>query len=174
MTDIIRVLAEKCGFEEITPLDPSTFEYFPQAAEYCKSCEMYGKKWSCPPYCMDLNAMRDRVASFSNGFLFQTIGTVTSVSDRESVHLLMKTHLDRFHMLVRSIRGKDIPCFPLAAGSCSLCPECTCPDAPCRYPDQMIPSMEAFGLNVREICAKNGTSLVLDEHRLSFCAAILF
>jgi predicted metal-binding protein len=42
----------------------------------------------------------------------------------------------------------------LSAGTCTLCKTCSYPDAPCRFPDKRLVSMEAAGLVVSEVCTK--------------------
>ncbi len=42
---------------------------------------------------------------------------------------------------------------PLSVGTCTLCPSCSCPDAPCRYPERAFNSMEAAGLLVSDVCS---------------------
>ena len=44
----------------------------------------------------------------------------------------------------------------MGTGTCTRCKTCTYPDAPCRFPDELVSSMEACGLVVSEVCTANG------------------
>ena len=62
---------------------------------------------------------------------------------------------------------------PLSAGTCTLCPTCSCPDAPCRHPARALISMEAAGLLVSEVCEAAGIPYYHGKGTISFTSCIL-
>ena len=53
----------------------------------------------------------------------------------------------------------------LSTESCAVCEHCTYPDAPCRFPDRMFPSLEGFGILVTGLAEQCGIAF-LNEHNL--------
>ena len=102
-------LAKSCGFTASAPLDPASIELKQAVRDMCKenTCGQYGKRWSCPPGCGDLEQCRTQLAGYSTGLLVQTTGAIEDSFDFEGIQLL-----------------------PLGAGCCTRCKDCTYPDAP--------------------------------------------
>ena len=62
----------------------------------------------------------------------------------------------------------------LSAGTCTLCKECTYPDAPCRFPDKRLVSMEAAGLVVSEVCTQAGIDYNHGPQTIAYSGCVLF
>ena len=62
---------------------------------------------------------------------------------------------------------------PLGAGCCTRCKDCTYPDAPCRFPEKMVSSMEAYGMLVLEICKANGLSYYYGADTMTYTSCFL-
>jgi predicted metal-binding protein len=76
---------------------------------------------------------------------------VASNFDMKGMFAGRKAHEKIFRDLLAKIRerypSEDI--LPLDAGCCSLCDKCAYLERePCRYPDQAVSSVEAYGINV--------------------------
>ena len=61
----------------------------------------------------------------------------------------------------------------LGAGCCTQCGECTYPHAPCRFPEKMISSMEAFGILVLEVCQANGLPYYYGSDKIAYTSCFL-
>jgi len=72
-----------------------------------------------------------------------------------------KNHKTKFMEFAVYLKSQYDSIFPMPAGACNLCTECTYPDNPCRYPTLASPSMEAAGLFVSDICRKNNVEILL-------------
>jgi len=55
----LKELALECGFSNCGPLEVAKLELREEVREMCKanSCGQYGKRWSCPPGCGELEDM---------------------------------------------------------------------------------------------------------------------
>ena len=62
----------------------------------------------------------------------------------------------------------------VGAGGCNLCPECTYPDDPCRFPDRKNVSVEACGINVSVLCAKCGLEYIHGPNTVTNTGVVLF
>ncbi len=82
---------------------------------------------------------------------------------------------ERFGRLVERLRAYLAPnCLPMSSGACTICKTCTYPDAPCRFPDRAIPSMEAYGLFVSRVCEQSGMEYCYGPRTLTYTACVLF
>ncbi|MBQ8507861.1 MAG: DUF2284 domain-containing protein [Clostridia bacterium] len=151
-------IALSCGFSCVGPLDASTIVLRHEVRDMCAAnrCRMYGKNWSCPPGCGDLEKCRADVARYKSGVLVQTVGHLEDEFDGETMMAAEKEHKESFARMYRELRKEYPGMLALGAGSCTRCKECTWPDAPCRFPEEMTSSMEAYGIMVYDICRDNG------------------
>ena len=171
----INTLAEEAGLMSAY-LDPSLLEVDSRVREMCaeNKCHRYDASWSCPPACGNIEDLEKRMKQYSDGILLGSIIPVESRYDVEAWKNGGELHIKCFDTVVRQTRVlvKDI--MPLAAGSCSRCVKCTYPDAPCRFPDKLYPSMEACGLFVSRICRQCGMAYDNGPDTITYFSAILF
>ena len=155
-------------------LDVSTLIFRQDVREMCASdkCRNYNRSWSCPPACGTPDEMMAKVRGFSLGILLQTVGHQEDEFDYDAIMEAGNKHAKNFRKLVARLSCCDI--LPLGMGTCSLCPECSYPDAPCRFPEQMYPSMEAAGLMVSDVCSKNGVPYYHGRLTIAYTSCILF
>ena len=139
----------------------------------CAACSQYGKRWSCPPGCGDLETLRQRFREYSSGVLIQTVGNLEDVFDAET---MMDTEADHKKYLLRlqkELLQEKADVLILGAGCCTLCKECTYPDAPCRFPDKMLASMEACGLVVSDVCRANDVKYNYGPLTIAYTSCVL-
>ena len=115
----------------------------------CRACPNYGRSWGCPPFDFDVEA---RLRSYRRVLLVATRITPTVQGlpidlSRPLIHPERIRLERRLHELARPYDG--LPC--AYAGSCLYCPagNCTRPEgAPCRHPELVRPSLEAYGFDI--------------------------
>ena len=78
--------------------------------------------------------------------------------DYETIQSTAEKHKYNLAALVDSLKDRYADIQPMGAGTCTLCATCTYPDAPCRFPDKFISSMEAYGLWVSKVRELSGVS----------------
>ena len=168
-------LAREIGFESFGILRIETLKPLHEVRDMCAAgrCLLYGKRWSCPPACGSIEKCAQRIASYQSGLLVQTVGKLEDVFDAEGIHRTEITHKRRFETLARQVRFHYPACLPLTAGGCMRCTVCTYPKKPCRFPQKMMSSMEAYGLLVSEVCEKNGIPYYYGEGNIAFTSCIL-
>lgn len=168
-------LAREIGFESFGILRVETLKPLHEVRDMCAAgrCLLYGKRWSCPPACGSIEKCAQKIASYQSGLLVQTVGKLEDVFDAEGIHRTEITHKHRFETLARQVRFQFPACLPLTAGGCMRCTVCTYPNKPCRFPQKMMSSMEAYGLLVSEVCEKNGIPYYYGEGSIAFTSCIL-
>ena len=103
-----------------------------------------------------ISRLEERAGAYSRGIIVQTAGDLSDSFDMDGTAAIMKKHRKNFDTLVRQIRQFYPDCLPMGAGTCRLCRSCTYPGRPCRHPDKMVSSMEAYGLLVSDVAIRSG------------------
>ena len=177
MTDMETILrmAEEADFTHAAPLDPATIELKDEVRAMCASgsCGQYGKRWSCPPGCGELSECAAKIAGYRTGILVQSVGELEDSMDVEAMMETESDHKAHFQSLYAALRKMYPYMLALGAGCCTQCTECTYPDAPCRFPDRMVSSMEAYGMLVLEVCQKNGLAYYYGPNTIAYTSCFL-
>lgn len=167
--------AQASGFTFWGQLDVSTISLKPEVRDMCaaNSCGRYGKSWSCPPGCGTLEQCRQRLKDYTVGILVQTCGDVEDGFDFESMVEIEKAHKEHFYAMHRALSEAGKEALAIGAGSCTLCKECTYPNAPCRFPNKAVASMEAYGMLVVEICKANQMRYYYGSNKMAYTSCFL-
>jgi len=167
--------AIQCGFTHCVPLDVGKLEFLQEVRDMCGAdkCHSYNKNWSCPPACASLEEMRERIKSFSDGLLVQTVGEIEDSYDWDGIVETRERHKKNFGLLWDALRQEYASVYAMGAGACRLCEECTYPDAPCRFPEKMSASMEACGLFVSKVCTDNNLKYNYGQNNIAFTSCFL-
>lgn len=173
--DELIALARDVGFDHAGELNMDALVFLPEVRSMCQSnrCRAYGTRWSCPPACGTLEESAARASRYKRGILVQTTGNMRHDFDAETMFAAEKRHKKNFDTLVRQIRREYPGCLPMGAGSCTRCEKCTYPDRPCRFPDQLFVSMEAYGLLVTDVCRKSGMKYDYGPRTITYSSCVL-
>jgi predicted metal-binding protein len=139
-------------------------------------CGKSGKSWTCPPFIGELAVLGARIRSYPQGMVIQNITPVEDSWDFEGMAEAAHAH----NRIVRSIAASMAARYPaqeffaLGCGNCDLCEECTCPDAPCRFPDKALSSVEAQGLDINALVKSVGLSYINGVDTVSYVGMILW
>ena len=137
------------------------------------SCHKYNKCWSCPPGCGTLEECEQRVRKYKLGILVQTVGQLEDSMDGEGMMRTEATHKASFYSLEKDLRKFYPNMLPMGAGCCTKCKTCTCPEAPCRFPDQAFSSMEAYGMLVMQVCQANHLDYYYGPGKIAYTSCYL-
>ena len=173
--DELITMAKEAGFTFGAPLAMDSLEFREEVRSMCSEdrCRSYGKSWSCPPAVGSVERAKERALTYHRGIIVQTMGPLADSFDMDGTAAIMKSHRKNFDSLVRQIRMFYPDCLPMGAGTCRLCRSCTYPDRPCRHPDRMISSMEAYGLLVSEVAIHSGLKYNYGENTMCFTSCVL-
>ena len=109
------------------------------------------------------------------GFGISGAAELTSSAD---AHAQLELNLFGMDNAVRAVlpqmRARYADVLPLGAGCCHVCKECTYPDAPCRFPEQALSSMEAYGLLVSQSCTDCGLRYNYGPNIIAYTGCFLF
>lgn len=168
-------IAGEAGFTAWAPLDVASIELKPEVRDMCavNTCGMYDKRWSCPPGCGTLEECTNQLKGYSHGILVQTCGEIEDGFDFEAIMEIDQEHKEHFSEMHAVLRELGVPVLALGAGCCTQCVKCTYPDEPCRFPDKMVSSMEAYGMVVLEVCKANGLQYYYGSDKMAYTSCFL-
>ena len=167
--------AKNENFSHFAPLDAGTLDFMPQVRDMCAAdkCRRYGTSWMCPPGCGSLEDSLKKAREYEKGIIVQTTGVLDDVFDYDEMKNIGTRHMVYFRNLRRALL-KDYPnLLALGAGACGVCEKCGYPNEPCRFPDEAVPSMEAYGLLVSKVCEDNGLGYYYGEGTLTYTGCFL-
>jgi len=169
-------IAKEAGFTRAAPLDPGTLCPKQEVRDMCQanSCGQYSRRWSCQPGCGSLESCKKKISRFSRGILVQTVRTLEDELDGEGMMEAERLHKASFMKMNGILRREHPDILALGAGCCTLCETCTYPQAPCRFLDRQISSMEAFGLVVLEVCRANDLPYYYGKGTISYTGCFLY
>lgn len=146
------------GFSHAGLLRVDTLRLRPEVRDMCNAdkCRRYNKSWMCPPACGTLEENYEKIKPYTEGLLVQTTGVLDDDFDYETMEAAGKKQKELFMAFRRELAAAFESVLALTSGSCDLCEACTYPDAPCLHPGEAVPSIEAIGLVVSDVCTDNG------------------
>ena len=125
---------------------------------YCRECPRYDTVWSCPPLGFDADEYLKRFSWVSvvgakivlDKKVIEAADTADKVKDT-GWKILSKVKLE-LEDKMRHLEGQVPGSVALSSGGCNLCKECSRKEGkPCRMPEKMRHSLDAFGFDLSAI-----------------------
>lgn len=119
---------------------------------FCKVCPNYGRKWGCPPFEYDVV---EKILKYNYIELFATrvVFTVAALLPDEK-ELIARTECTCIESKLLALERTTKGVASANIGGCERCTECGCTrpnGAPCRHPELLRPSLEAYGFDVPDL-----------------------
>lgn len=135
--------------------DAISFEASFREACAANRCLHYAKSWSCPPAIGEVENLRARVRAYSRGVVIRTQWPLDDEFDFEGMLSAARKHDEVLIRIEPELRARYAAArsLLLGAGPCPRCRACTYPAAPCRHPDTLLSSLEAYAIDVARLAA---------------------
>jgi predicted metal-binding protein len=171
----LKTIALDCGFSQVGALRVTAVRVRNEVRATCavNTCNAYGASWVCPPACGTLAECEARLRLYSHGLLLQTTGSLEDSFDYESMTRIGSQHQAHLVAFNRQFRALCPDALLLGAGSCRRCASCAYP-APCRFPDEALVSMEAYGIIVSDVCLDNDLPYYYGPNTLTYVGCAVF
>jgi len=130
---------------------------------YCEQnyCGRFGKNYTCPPSIGHIDDLIRQVESYDTAVIWQNVYALEDSFDFEGMADGAEKHNAITQKLAKQIYnalGRE-NVLVLTAGGCSICTPCAIvTDEPCRNPLEALSSLEAYGINVTQLCEASGLS----------------
>lgn len=157
-------------------IDPKELPFFQEVRDMCamNSCGRYGTNWQCPPGAGELSVLEAKAKSYTDALLFNAVYPLTDSFDFEGMMAAKEKFTETCHGVLAAVRCVCPKSFVMGAGGCSICPKCTYPEEPCRFPDRAIASMEACGIDVYAASKKYGLEYIGGMNTVTYFGAVFF
>jgi predicted metal-binding protein len=138
------------------------------------SCGRSGRCWACPPHVGELAELGARLASFPEGVLVQSVVVLEDSWDFEGMTAAAKNHNDLIRQLGKRLRDlyPQYEILVLGCGGCGYCEKCSCPDEPCRFPEEALASVEGYGLEIKVLVESVGLNYINGVNTVSYVGAV--
>ncbi len=172
----IQQTAEKHGATHVREVNAAEIQAEQCYRDACatNACGKYGKYWTCPPGIGDPDAILADIKRSEQVYVIQNIAELEDSWDFEGMGEAAVRHQATVRAIAADIRNAypELDVVAMSNGGCSLCPQCSYPDAPCRHPDQMMQSMEGVGINVKLLVEGVGLKYINGQNTVSYVGMV--
>lgn len=167
-----------CGATKAAYITGSQIILSPDFRKICEGngCGMFGRCWVCPPYIGDIDTLIEQVRSFPKAMLYQSIREIEDSFDIEGMFEAGYEHALLSQKIQQQVKTDDsVEVLHLTCGGCRLCETCAKrSDEPCRYPEQALPSLEGYGIDVYNTCKDTQLHYINGQNTVTYFGMVLY
>ncbi len=135
----------------------------------CNKCGMYDTNWGCPPgFSEDPSGI---FSEYSYALLVRRTFCL-DVKDKSVVDATTVEMQRIVRMMVMELRSNNMDCRGFSDGGCKYCGTCAYPE-PCRFPDMLIPSISALGIDMETYLKSIGLPFSFSDTCMTLYGLIL-
>lgn len=147
-----------------------------RAACEANTCGKFGRCWTCPPDIGDIDELIDRIQKYEWVLVYQSVWPLEDSFDIEGMEAAAEGHNALCQALTQKVggilRGEVLR---LGAGGCQICERCAkLGDELCRFPEQAIASLEAYGIAVSELAELCGMKYINGQNTVTYFGAFFY
>lgn len=165
------------GFEKAALVSTKDIVTDPAFRPYCEEnlCGQYNANYTCPPVCGTPEEMRQRITSYDQALVLQTIWRISDYTDKEAIRHAKNEHNQATIRLVKRLRKENCNGFIVGASGCGLCNPCAMTEnKPCKFPDYAFSCMSAYCVFVRPLAESCGMKYTCEDGLLAFFGMYVF
>lgn len=176
LTERLVATAKDCGAYQVGLIPTDNLVVYPEVRDMCKknTCRGYGATWACPPAVGPIEECLAKVKQYDTMLLFSCKYDLEDSFDYEGMVAGMEGFKQIASMLDDAVHDVLSAYLLLANEGCHKCKACTYPTAPCRFPDKLHASIEAFGFNVSELAHLAGINYINGQNTVTYFGALCF
>lgn len=157
-------------------ISASALPFSDEINNYCRNnhCGKYNTSWACPPVIHSRRMEVDILNKYNSAFVFNNVYLMDGDFDPDGMNNALDENNRLIYSLVDYLRENSKDFYILKAGCCNLCPKCSYPDNRCLKPEQMFPSIEAYGIDVLSLAKKLDMNYYNGEHTITYFNIVLY
>ncbi|MCC8150822.1 MAG: DUF2284 domain-containing protein [Lachnospiraceae bacterium] len=139
------------------------------------SCGRYGNSWSCPPAVGTLEECRAKIMQYKNVFVYTTKHDLEDSYDFEGMMAGKDAH-EKISAGVVAYFKTLVPGdkLILSGDGCGRCAKCAYPDAPCRFPGEVYPTVESYGVEVYRMAQTLHINYINGKDTVTYFSCIMY
>ena len=171
-------MAFSCGVKGAVVIPAEEIVTSTEFRRICESnsCGKYDRCWVCPPHIGRIEELIPQIYQYPFALLYQTVSDLEDSFDIEGMMNAGADHAalsQRLQGLCRDLLKKKF--LHLSCGGCHLCERCAKPSGePCRKPDQALPSLEGYGVDVYQTVRNTTLRYINGANTVTYFGMILF
>ena len=167
---------KKTGISQYGVISTMEIVFDDEIRKICEgnACRLYAKTWACPPAVGTVEQCRKRCLQYKRALVFNAVYPLEDSFDYAGMmqgHAAFKQLCDRLYLLAKE---ECLSFLLLSNEGCIRCKNCTYPDAPCRMPDKLFPSLEGFGINVAKLAESAGIQYINGSNTVTYFGMLLY
>ncbi len=170
--------ALSCGAAKAAYIDAGQIVLSEDFRKICEGngCGMFGRCWVCPPFIGEIGELMAQVRRFPKAMLYQSIREIEDSFDIEGMFEAGFQHAQLSQRIQQQVQtDPSIEILHLSCGGCRLCQRCAkADDAPCRFPEQALPSLEGYGVDVYNTCKSTDLHYINGQNTVTYFGMVLF
>ena len=174
--DLIRLALDQ-GAYKAEILHQEQVVLSPDFRPICESngCGNYGKTYMCPPAIGAIETLMEQVRQRDTILFYQTVGQLEDSFDYEGMMEAGSRHGEVCQKIHGLLRSKLKNYLHIAGGGCQLCETCAkAENQPCRYPQQALGSMSAYGVDVYNTCRNTTMKYINGPDTVTYFGMVLY
>ncbi len=173
ISEVLKLGAFKANIIEVKDI-----QFDVRFRDMCASnvCGNYGKCWTCPPDCGDIDEMIKSLSQYKYALVYQTVGQLEDSYDFEGMTEVGNEHNKRIQAVRKAAeRILNNKILNLGAGGCRICEVCAKKtNEPCRNPQIATVSLEAYGINVSKLAQTAGMKYINGQNTVTYFGGVFF
>lgn len=164
------------GLNQYAFINPKEIPFAKEVRDMCamNSCGRYGTNWQCPPAVGEMKQLEKKAKSYEHAVLFNCIYPLEDSYDYEGMMAAKDEFSKACDKALSTVSGYTPDCYVMGAGGCSICPKCTYPEEPCRFPAKAVASMEACGIDVYSSSGIFGFQYINGVNTVTYFGIVFF
>ena len=167
---------KEIGIQEYGMISTAEIPFEQEIRKICEgnACRLYAKTWACPPAVGTIEECQERCLQYKTAMVFSAVYPLEDSFDFDGMEAGKARHTQLCPAIVKLFQEQYEDLLILSAEGCGRCQTCTYPDAPCRFPDTLYPSIESYGVEVNRLAAKAGVNYINGANTVTYFGCIAY
>lgn len=137
-------------------------------------CGNYNRSWTCPPAVGSIVLCMERLHGYDECIIaFKEFENV-DMKDEAQINTIIKEHQAGCRSIKHMFMDEGFDILALTDGACSFCEKCTYPDGECIAPEEQMPSVSGFGIDMAEYITSCGLGFAMENDRITLYGLMLY
>lgn len=175
--ETLLALVSDCGATDAKPIVQDGIVYDLSFAGACRvnTCGNYGRCHMCPPDVGEPEKLMERARTYPNGILYESVYPLEDAFDYEGMMDARKRHANLTRRIQERLSSAPGDFLHLGVGGCGICETCAkVEDAPCRFPEKALASLESYCVFVSETARNAGLPYRNGQNSITYFGLILY
>lgn len=164
------------GIDNVGYISTSQIVFGEELRRICENnvCHRYGASWTCPPAVGTIEECKRKCLSYDSAMVFSTVYQLEDSFDVEGMDAGRAAFGESCRRLYDQAKARCPGVLMLSGAHCPQCRECTYPHAPCKFPEQMIPSISGYCIYVNKLAAAAGLKYNNGSNTVTYFGILLY